>query len=260
MARATRTPAPPPTRAATRAARAAPTARASPPARAAPALSDETRARLLRAAGEVFAASGFRRATVRDICKRAGANIAAVNYHFDGKQGLYAEVVKSGVGLGLQKFPIDLGVPPNATPEQRLLGFVRSFLHRTLGHGPHAHAGRIMVREMAEPTSALDALFKDHVRHLYAHLESIVQDLLGPAATPQRVRLGCASVLGQCTIYRLGSALLSRVQPGPATDLPPAQIDAMAAHITFLTAAGLRAFPAHEEAVPADDSSGSGNC
>jgi TetR/AcrR family transcriptional regulator, regulator of cefoperazone and chloramphenicol sensitivity len=52
-----------------------------------------TRQRLLEAAGEVFADLGFRSATVRDICRRADANIAAVHYHFGDKEQLYAAAV-----------------------------------------------------------------------------------------------------------------------------------------------------------------------
>jgi AcrR family transcriptional regulator len=205
--------------------------------------SDETRSRLLGAAADVFAEVGFHRATVRDICTRAGANVAAINYHFGDKEGLYAEVVKGGVALGLQKYPVDMGVPQGATAEQRLHGFVRSFLYRTLGAGGHARPGRIMLWEMVEPTPVLDALFRERIRILYVKLEEIVRDLLGKAAAPALVRMGCASVLGQCTFYRMGASLLSKVQPGVATsDLPPAQVEALAEHITFVTANGLKAY------------------
>ena len=204
--------------------------------------SDETRSRLLQVARDVFAEVGFRRATVRDICARAGANVAAINYHFGDKERLYAEVVKSGMVLGLQKYPVDMGLGPNPTPGQRLHAFVRSFLYRTLGAGEHACSGRIMLWEMVEPTDVLDELYRERIRHLYGMLQSIVTDLLGPAATPALVRMGCASILGQCSFYRLGESLLSKIQAGPTTNLPPERVEELAAHIARFSSAGLRAY------------------
>ena len=210
----------------------------------APVQSDETRGRLLRAAAAVFGEVGFRRATVRDNVTRAGANVAAINYHFGDKERLYAEVVKSGIALGLERYPVDMDVPDGATPEQRLRGFVRSFLYRTIGQGDHAASGRVMLWEMVEPTPVLEALFRERIRSLYGKLESIVRDLLGPAATPARLRMGCASVLGQCTFYRMGEAMLTKVHGGATTNLPPERVEALAEHITFVSAAGLRAYAA----------------
>ena len=57
--------------------------------------SDDTRQRLLQAAGQLFAEKGYEGASVRDICKKAQANFAAVNYHFHDKERLYIEAVKS---------------------------------------------------------------------------------------------------------------------------------------------------------------------
>ena len=205
-------------------------------------LSPETRDRLLNAAGEVFAEFGFRRATVRDICARAGANVAAVNYHYGDKAALYKAVVLHGVGLALRKYPPDLGLPPDgsATPAQRLRAFVRAFLFRLLEPGPYAWHGRLMMWEMVEPTGALGELFPQMIGPIYQRLSGIVTELLGPAATDERVKLCCASVLGQCTFYRVGAALLALIQPG-ADNSQSDRIEQIAEHVSCLTIAGINA-------------------
>jgi AcrR family transcriptional regulator len=53
---------------------------------------DRTRAALLDAAMEEFAAKGFAGARVRDIAQRAGVGKDLIAYHFGGKDGLYLAV------------------------------------------------------------------------------------------------------------------------------------------------------------------------
>jgi AcrR family transcriptional regulator len=65
----------------------------------------KTEQRLLEAAGEIFAEFGYRAATVRQICEKAGANIAAVNYHFGDKEKLYLAVLRSVPEAYLEKYP-----------------------------------------------------------------------------------------------------------------------------------------------------------
>jgi len=125
---------------------------------------DKTRQRLLEAAGEVFAEQGFRQATVRDICARAGANVAAVNYHFGDKEKLYSEVLRFAHGCAIEKYPPSLGLPPDAPAEKRLHAFVLSFLSRLLDDGRPAWHAKIMSREMAEPTGAMDMLVDEQIK------------------------------------------------------------------------------------------------
>ena len=68
-------------------------------------LPERTRERLLNAAGEVFAERGFRRSTVREICRRGRVNIASVNYYFNGKEDLYADVLEFAYRQARQKYP-----------------------------------------------------------------------------------------------------------------------------------------------------------
>ena len=73
---------------------------------------DPTKVRLIEAAGEEFASKGYDSARIRTICERAGANIAAVNYHFGDKEKLYAEVLRYSHQKALEKYPPTPGTLP----------------------------------------------------------------------------------------------------------------------------------------------------
>src|SRR6266404_5170262 len=110
--------------------------------------SPDTRSRLLEAAGEVFAEQGFRAATVREICGRAGANIAALHYHFGDKERMYSAVLADTAQKSLEKYPIGGGVSPGAPAEARLEAFIRNYMERLLDEGRPAWFGQLLAREM----------------------------------------------------------------------------------------------------------------
>jgi AcrR family transcriptional regulator len=210
-----------------------------------------TRDRLLEAAAQEFAEHGFKCATVRSICQRAGANVAAVNYHFGDKEQLYVATLQHWLGLAIQKYPPDMGVLPDAPPEQRLLAFVRGFLFRMLGQGAPAWHGQLMAREMVEPSGALDTLANNIIRPLSQKLEAILRDLLGPAATEEALRHCTASVVGQCCFYRHCGPVLVKVYPQQCYG--EADLEQLARHITQFSLEGLKAYTR-----PSDDAGGGG--
>ncbi len=53
----------------------------------------DARQRVLEAAEELFAKHGFDAVSIRDITSRCGANVAAINYHFGGRDKLVEEVM-----------------------------------------------------------------------------------------------------------------------------------------------------------------------
>jgi AcrR family transcriptional regulator len=197
----------------------------------------ETSLRLLEAAGEVFAEQGFRRATIRDICSRAGANIAAVNYHFGDKEKLYIAVLRHWLGEALHNFPPDGGLPPTAPAPQRLHAFVRSWLHRMLGEGIPAWHGKLMAREMSEPTAGFNVIFSESAQPMSQRLHGIVRELIGPDATDRDVRNCAMSIAGQCCFYRHAHEMIIRLHP----DHRPQDIEHLADHITRFSLAALNA-------------------
>src|SRR3954470_18763086 len=201
----------------------------------------ETRERLVDAAGEVFAEHGFKGSRVRDICARAGANVAAVNYHFRDKERLYTTCLARWAQTALEKYPPLLNLRPDAPAEQRLEAFVHSFLLRLLDNSHFAWHGKLMSREMFEPTGALDRMVEEMVRPLAQMLGGILRELLGPVAGVEDdlIRRSVFSVVGQCLFYHFAQPVVRRLH-GLPEKYDAQQIDTINKHDTHYTLAALR--------------------
>jgi AcrR family transcriptional regulator len=197
-----------------------------------------TRDRLLAAAAETFAEQGYRAATVREICRRARANVAAINYHFRDKAGLYGEIVRGACEQVLDKYPVRPAELP-ADPEARLRLFVRQFLGRVFDPGFRSWHARILSREMVEPTEALDRLVEEAVRPQFDLLRGVVREIVGPGASEEQVRWGAWSVVGQCVFYHHSRPIIDRLFP--QQDFGPETIERLAEHVASLSICGLRA-------------------
>jgi hypothetical protein len=144
----------------------------------------------------------------------------------------------------MTKYPPDMGLKANATPRQRLHAFVRSFLFRVLDEGRPAWHGKLMAREMAEPTGTLEAIVKDGVRPHFAALQSIVTDLLGATAAKvdrEHVRYCAWSIVGQCLYYFYARPVILELAPGQGFEVD--DVEAIARHITDFSLAALKHYP-----------------
>lgn len=210
--------------------------------------SPDTRQRVLEAAGQVFAEVGFRAATVRDICAKAGANVAAVNYHFRDKEGLYREVMNYAAEAALK---LHTGVPAtlgdvSVPADQRLRTFVRGQMRRMLDNQLPAWHSRLVMREMVDPTPELANLVDRFFRPMHDAIGRVVAELLGPAATRERVQMTIRSIVGQTVFYKhcRGAAGLLMPEQG----FGPAEIDALAEHIAEFSLGAIAALRAKAEA------------
>jgi AcrR family transcriptional regulator len=208
-----------------------------------PLWDEGTKRRLIMAAGEVFAQHGFRAATIREICKRAGASISAVNYHFRDKEGLYEAVFEYSHRWAVEKYPHDLGLGDRATPEERLRAFILSFLLRGLGDGFPAWHGKLLAQETADPQGVLRKVAETAIRPMDEYLEGIVRELFqkeDPSQAPDNhsVQLCRMNIVGQC-IFQLHARKFMPF-PGPG-DLEPTEITAIADQIFRFSLGGIRA-------------------
>jgi TetR/AcrR family transcriptional regulator, regulator of cefoperazone and chloramphenicol sensitivity len=181
--------------------------------------SPDTRERLLRSAIQVFAERGYAGGTIRDICRRAQANLASVHYYFGDKQGLYAAIFEQVSGMFRQRRARYL--PPAAPAAERLRVYIQAALEEILGSkgdaADHADLSAIYLAEMAHPTETLDRIVALHIKPSNDELLTIVADLLDLHPQTPLVVDAAASVSGQILRYFLARPLISRLNP----DQPP---------------------------------------
>lgn len=194
----------------------------------------DTRERLLTEGARLFAARGFARVTVRDICRAAHANVAAINYHFHGKQGLYDGVVQSAINQMRTTTAAISDAGQGQPPERQLAAFVAIFLQRvTATRDNWIH--QLMLRELNEPTAALDLIVKQVLEPRLKYLGDVVARLLGCPTDDPRVRRAVTSVQLQCL------AAIDRGFPLHRVPTTPAAVAELADHITRFSIGGITA-------------------
>jgi len=201
----------------------------------------ESSEKLLKAAIEVFAEKGYRKATVAQICHKAGSNVAAVNYHYGSKDGLYIAVWKNAFEEAMKIYPPEGGLPSDAPAEQKLRALIYSNLHRILDDGRLGCSGQILLREMAEPTEVIRQILHDVIAPLRERTHEIIRELLGPKASEQNLRFCVLSVVHQCLAMGFRK---SRKKLSPffrTDDMTKDVIDQLAEHVTAFSLAGIAA-------------------
>ena len=168
---------------------------------------DNTRERIVEAAGEIFAERGFDSTTVREICDRAGANIAAVNYYFGDKRKLYIEAVVRAHRWRLEQFKIPAWTA-NTTSRQKLVDFITIFLRRVLtGPGDTWHT-RLIMREIAHPSEACAELVQSSIRPQFEILLGIMREMLPDDTCEEKLHRTAFSIVGQCLFYHFADPVI----------------------------------------------------
>ena len=199
----------------------------------------ETRERLLNAACSVFSARGFQDASIAEICEDAGANVAAVNYHFGSKEALYVEVWRHTFETFMQAYPLDGGLSADAPPEERLFARVHALLQRVFDDGRVGQCFRIGLRELVNPSTALENTRRELIGPHRQRTQALVRELLGSGASEQHVLFCEISIINQCLSVNFfkerRSFLLGRER------LSKSAVENLARHITTFSLGGIRA-------------------
>lgn len=204
-------------------------------------LARDSRESLLGVAGEIFAERGYEAATIKEITERAGVNVASVNYYFRDKLGLYTEVLRGCLHKG------KLALPPADLPaEERLTRYIHSFVNTLVAVGQPSWCGRLMVRELAQPTPALPQLIEEIIRPNFMLLRQLVQDVAGCPMEEETLDLLTHSVHAQCAHWKTSRVVFPYLWPDLRFD--EAKVRRIAEHIAAFSIAGIRGAARMEEA------------
>ena len=198
---------------------------------------DLTRDKLIEAAGHVFAERGYRAATIREICRRAGANVAAVNYTFGDKMSLYTEVLRHSVRAA-QTAAMSAALDSSLSPEDTIRGVIRARLMSMCKETrPDWHI-RLVMHEFSQPTKAMARVVDEGMRPIYDRVRKAVGEIIGLPAEHETTRLCVNSIVGQILFYTFSRPVLAHLQP--ELKLTPNQLDRIANHIADFSLAYLQ--------------------
>jgi TetR/AcrR family transcriptional regulator, regulator of cefoperazone and chloramphenicol sensitivity len=176
--------------------------------------SEVTRDRILKAAERLFAERGYDGTSIRAIVARARVNQAAINYHFDGKDGLYREVLRLAF-RGLTENQLSHAAEVSSmSREQALSEFIRRQLHPLLARDEAARHMRIFNWETVRPTPVFRKLLSEEAAPFMGMATDLIRRFL-PDADHRSLVVAAIWLLGQCSVFIRNREQLS----GPPVEL-----------------------------------------
>lgn len=163
-----------------------------------------TRERLLEVGLQLFAEQGFPKTSVRQIAQAAGANVAAISYHFGNKAGLYRAVYFCGAE------------PKTVTIAEASIDLASIFGHilAPLRSGGQARAWvRLQCREMLEPTGLWQEKVDRGIRPLHGALVALLCERVGLAEPDDGLQALATLVLAPAVHLLLSCELIDLIAP-----------------------------------------------
>jgi AcrR family transcriptional regulator len=175
----------------------------------------DTRTALLESAARLFLARGFEAVSIRQITQACDANVAAVNYHFNGKTNLYREVLARQLDqitrdkLAMLKELAEQ--QPAADLAQIVATYVRNYFESQFASPDSDRLLQIIYREMGPDAIASDLVTTRLVAPIHqAFLETILKCC--PHLDGNHVSRCISSITGQVLHFIRARAILQSLR------------------------------------------------
>jgi len=194
----------------------------------------ETRKRVLRAACDLFSDKGFRKATIAQICLKAGANQASVNYYFRDKAGLYIECWK----YAAERFGEDLFTDSGCAPRDQLWHYIYTLMKNLSDKGEKGHFIRFYMMELVSPTGLVQDAWYDTIQPRRRALHRIICKIMGRNPGEEILTFCELSIASQCRTML--SLTPNDIEYFLGRHMDEAMINRLADHITDFSLSGIQ--------------------
>jgi AcrR family transcriptional regulator len=199
--------------------------------------SELTRERIIKSAERLFAERGYDGTSIRAIVAKARVNQAAINYHFNGKDGLYREVLL-GAFHGLTEHQLARAGETREMPrEQALAAFIQRQLRPLLARDEASRHIRIFNWETVRPTPVFRRLLTEQAAPFMGMATDLVRRFL-PEADHRTLVVAAIWLIGQCSVFVRNREQLASAPVELALD--ESSIEWLAETLTRWTIGGLR--------------------
>ena len=180
---------------------------------------EDTRERLIEAAIRIFGELGFEGASTRMLADAAGANLAAIPYHFGNKEGLYRAAAEFIVGRCSQDIlptleKVDLAVAAKRLSRPDAIALLHELLERfsaiVIGSELSDSFASFVTREQLQPGAAFEILHHGMMRRLMDSCAKLLAIACGRSGEDTRTLIRAQTLFGQILVFRTSRASVLR--------------------------------------------------
>lgn len=162
--------------------------------------SEITRDRILKTAMRLFAERGYEATSIRTIATKARVNQAAINYHFNSKDGLYREVLRRGL-RGLTEHQLSHAQETQAMPREEALGeFIRQQLRPLSARDEVSRFIHLFYWETVHPTVVYRKLVSEEATPFVGFAVDLMRRFM-PKADQRTLIVAAVWLMGQCSVF-----------------------------------------------------------
>ncbi|MFM6907092.1 MAG: TetR/AcrR family transcriptional regulator [Acinetobacter tjernbergiae] len=202
---------------------------------------DLTKSKILEAAGNLIAQNGFAQTTNKAIAQVAEVDLAAINYHFEGRDGLYKAVLAEAHTHYInekQLFElVQSSIPPIKKLEIFFETLISKLVEKDIWHS------KVFIRELFSPTPYLQEFMANDGARKFQYVRKIISQVSGLDENNPALLPCVLSVIAPCMMLIIASTNI----PTPIQHVSQMQSNQIVKHLMTFSIAGLEAIKKNQD-------------